>query len=164
MALLNYTTEVPATKSVGEIISLLSQAKARTIMQEFDAAGNVTAISFRTQTQFGEMSFRLPMNVLAVQQVLKNQYQQKRVDRRFANDAEHARRVGWRILKHWAEAQMALIETGMVKVEQVFLPYAQNASGVTVFEALAEARFQTPLLALTGSGSADKVISMTGAQ
>jgi hypothetical protein len=161
MGLLNYTTSVSTAKSVGEIISLLIQAKARAVMQDFDGTGNVTAISFRCATQFGEMAFRLPMDVLAVQQVLKNQHKARKIQRRYANDSEHARRVGWRILKNWAEAQLALIETGMVKVEQVFLPYAQNAQGMTVYEALVEKKFSgLALPAPNDQAKSEKIISM----
>ena len=50
-------------------------------------------------------------------------------------------RVAWRILKDWVEAQLALIETGMVSVEQVFLPYCQSGNGETLFEAIRKKKF-----------------------
>lgn len=140
-ALFCYTTTVSAEKSVGEIIGSLARSRARSIMQEYDGAGNVVAIGFRTLTQFGEMSFRLPIDVAATQQVLKEQYKAGKVDRRFANDSQHARRVAWRILKNWTEVQLAMIAIGNVKVEQVFLAFAQRPDGRTVFEALTEQRF-----------------------
>ena len=31
--------------------------------------------------------------------------------------------ITWRILKDWVEAQMALLETGMVTMDESFLPY-----------------------------------------
>jgi len=140
--LLCYTTSISADKSISEIIGMLSRSKARQILQDFDGSGNVTAISFRKQTNFGEMSFRLPIDVPAVHQVLRNQYQERKVPRSLANDAGHARRVAWRIVRNWIEAQLALIEVGMVKVEQVFLPYMQNPAGQTVFEVMEESHFQ----------------------
>jgi hypothetical protein len=139
--ILAYTTEVSAPKSVGEIISMLSQAKAGAIMQEFDGVGNVTVINFRIKTQFGEMTFRLPANVRAVDACLKEQYRTGKISRRYANDSQHSRRVAWRILRYWLEAQLALITVGLAKPEEVFLPYAQNAEGKTVFETLEEQRF-----------------------
>ncbi len=140
-AILAYTTEVRAEKSVAEIIGMLSQAKAGAIMQEFDGAGNVEAIAFRIHTQFGQMSFRLPANVRAVDQALKDQWRANKIARRYANDSQHSRRVAWRILRHWLEAQLALITVGLARVEEVFLPYAQNAQGKTVFEELQERNF-----------------------
>lgn len=152
MALLNYTTSVPWEKSVAEIVAMLAGAKASAVMQEFDGGGYVTAVCFKARTEFGEMAFRLPADVQKTQQVLQNQYKQKRVDRRYANDAGHARRVAWRILRQWVEAQVALIEIGLVKVEQVFLPYAQNHTGATLYEALRECHFDG--LTLPGKGEA----------
>jgi len=144
-ALLCYTTSIAPEKSIGEICAMLAQAKAKAILQEFDGAANVTAISFRKETQFGEQSFRLPIDVQAVHQLLKNQWQQRKVPRALANDSYHARRVAWRIVRNWIEAQLALIEIGMVKVEQVFLPYMQNPAGQTVYEVMQESRFQFAL-------------------
>lgn len=141
MALLSYTTEVSWKKSVGEIVTLLADAKVCAVMQEYDGAGNVVAIAFRARGEFGEMPFRLPCDVPKCQQVLVNQCRAGKVPRRFANDSNHARNVAWRILRHWIEAQMALIEIGMVRVEQVFLPYAQNSTGATFYEAMRENRF-----------------------
>lgn len=56
-------------------------------------------------------------------------------------ETAQAARVGWRILKDWIEAQLALIETGMVTIEQVFLPYVQNDKGQTLYEAIADKKF-----------------------
>jgi len=36
---------------------------------------------------------------------------------------DQSRRVGWRIIRQWLEAQLAIVETQMVTIEQVFLPY-----------------------------------------
>ena len=47
---------------------------------------------------------------------------------------EQAKRVAWRIVKDWVEAQLAIIETQMVKPEQVFLPYAITQTGETLYE------------------------------
>lgn len=139
--ILCYTTTIDPSKSVSEICGMLAQSNAVAILQEYDGAQNVIAISFRKKTNFGEMSFRLPIDVQAVHQLLKNQWQQRKIPRSLANDSFQARRVAWRIVRNWIEAQLALIDIGMVKVEQVFLPYAQNAQGQTVFEAMTEQHF-----------------------
>lgn len=136
MGLLNYTTSISAEKTVSEIQSKLAKTGARQILHEYDGFGNVSALSFRIQTKFGEMAFRLPANIAAVEATLRKQFKRGR----FVS-TEQATKVGWRILKDWTEAQLALIETGMVSVEQVFLPFAQNASGQTVYEALLEKKF-----------------------
>ena len=47
---------------------------------------------------------------------------------------EQAQRVAWRIVKDWLEAQLAIIETEMVTLDQVMLPYMQGDNGQTVYE------------------------------
>lgn len=153
MALLNYTTSISAEKTVSEIQSKLAKSGAHQILHEYDGFGNVNALSFRIQTKFGEMAFRLPANISAVEAVLKRQFRRGRFVTR-----EQATKVGWRILKDWVEAQLALIETGMVSIEQVFLPYAQNELGQTIYEALVEKRFSG--LALPAPSK--KIVEMNG--
>ena len=47
---------------------------------------------------------------------------------------DQARRVAWRIVRDWVEAQMAIVELEMAKVDQVFLPYARTPNGQTLYE------------------------------
>lgn len=143
MGLLNYTTEVPCSKSIAEIIGMLSQARVQAISQQFDGAGNVTGIEFSIQTQWGQMGFALPINLPAVFQTLKQQAQKGIIPRRFSTDVEQARRVAWRIERNWLEAQLAKIELGSVKIEQVMLAYAiEPSTGRSFFEKLAENKFE----------------------
>lgn len=137
MAILNYTTSVPAEKSCQEIQKKLAIARAAAIMQEFDDSGIITHISFRMATPHGVMTFRLPCNVDKVWSVLQKT---KGVEKRYRTK-EHAARVAWRIIKDWVEAQLAIIETEMVTLTQVFLPYAQNTQGETVYDALERKNF-----------------------
>jgi hypothetical protein len=135
MPLLNYTTSVSAGRTVGEIQEKLAKAGARQILHEYGDGGVVTALSFRIQTRFGEMAFRLPANIHAVREVMRKDFPRSR------KLWDNAPNVGWRILKDWVEAQLALIQTGMVTVEQVFLPYLQDEQGQTLYEALEQKRF-----------------------
>jgi len=68
---------------------------------------------------------RLPCNFDGVFKALANEYAESRAQ---------ARRVAWRIVKNWIEAQMALIEAGQASLIQVFLPYAVTQDGPTMFE------------------------------
>jgi len=46
--------------------------------------------------------------------------------------------VAWRVVKDWIEAQLALLETKMVTLPQLFLPYAVTADGSTLYERIAQ--------------------------
>jgi hypothetical protein len=136
MALLNYTTTIAVDKTLGEIQWLLARHGARSIMTTYDGQGNPTAIAFLVPTAFGDRGFRLPANIDAVWKVMTRQYERGQIQRRFCTK-EQAARVGWRILKDWLEAQMALIETEMVSLDQVMLPYlVVDSSDRTLYEVM----------------------------
>jgi len=129
MPLLNYTTTVPADKSIAAIQKALAKAGASTILHEYDQNGNIIALSFRIKFDDKDISFRLPTDWRVVQKRLEAQ----RVEPRYRTQ-EQALRVAWRITKDWVEAQLAIIETQMVTTAQVFLPYAVTANGQTLYE------------------------------
>ena len=99
--------------------------------------GIITSLSFKIDTPHGEMAIRLPINAGAVLRVLKEQG----VTPRYAN-YEQAVKIAWRILKDWIRAQMALLETEMVEMEQVFFAYLLNPSGKTLYESMVDSHFQ----------------------
>ena len=140
-ALLNFSTEIAVEKTVGEIEMALAKSGATAIMKSYDGGGNIIAVSFSINTPEGMMAFKLPMDVLAIQQILKNQNKQGLLSKRFT-ELEQAQRVGWRILKSWVEALLAIIETKMVTVEQIYLPYITGKDGKTLYERFKENRSQ----------------------
>ena len=102
-------------------------------------------MSFRVDTPRGRLPFRLPVDVDAVHRTLSHQWAKgRKVSQRQAS-ADHARNVAWRILKDWIEAQMALIETEMVELEQIFLPFMQVDEKRNLYQAMLEHGFQVAL-------------------
>lgn len=125
MPILNYTTKVPVDNTVAEIHRILAKAGASAILNEYDQQGNISGVKFRLSIKGQEVFYELPINIPGVTGALKK-------DREYRDDA-HARRVAWRILKDWIEAQMAIVAAGLAAVPQVFLPYMQTQHG-TVYE------------------------------
>lgn len=134
MALLNYTTTIDVDKTLSEIQRLLVRSGARSLLMEYTEDGSPRAVSFLIRTPGGEVGFRLPANIDAIFAVLCRQYSDGKVQRRFASK-EQAARVGWRIVKDWLEAQLAIIETEMVTFEQVMLPYMTVQNNLSLYEA-----------------------------
>src|SRR5215467_13511953 len=130
MAILNYTTTVDPNKTVMQIQNILGARGAKKILIEYEN-GQVSSIKFSVMVHEQEVHYRLPSNAAGVLRAMQKQ----KVPFRYRNN-EHARRVSWRILKDWVEAQMALIEAGQAEIGEVFLPYALHPSGVTLFEYL----------------------------
>lgn len=127
MPLLNYTTKVDTYTTLGAIQGQLVKHGAKKIMQDYDDHGRIAALTFLIQTPAGMRGIRLPANVDKVHAVLHRQ--------KVRCDREQAERVAWRIVKDWVEAQMAILESEMVQIDEIFLPYMVNNNGQTLFEA-----------------------------
>lgn len=139
MPIANYSTTVTAMKSIGEIQGMLVAHGAEQILMDFNnETKEPTGLSFMINTQFGIMPFKLPANTDRVWAVLNKQRVRTNVPR------DMAIRVSWRILKDWVRAQMAILETEMVSIEQIFLPYMQNRDGQILFDTMVNNRLQLP--------------------
>jgi len=132
MPLLNYTTSVPVLRSVQEISKALVKAGATSIMQDFDIDGVISAVTFKINLEGNDIAFKLPANWQSVLEVMRHDGTP-----RPRLTPEHAQRVAWRITKDWVEAQMAILQTKSVVLPQLFLPYAVDNNGVTLFEKVA---------------------------
>jgi len=132
MPLLNYTTSVPVSRSVQEISKALVKAGATSIMQDFDSDGVISAVAFKINLEGNDIAFKLPANWQSVLEVMRHDGTP-----RPRLTPEHAQRVAWRITKDWVEAQMAILQTKSVVLPQLFLPYAVDNNGVTLFEKVA---------------------------
>ena len=138
MAILNYTTAVSAEKTASEIQKKLAQAKAQAVLCEYDDEGVMCAMSFRIGTPHGMVFFRMPARTDGVYRALSRN---PKVPRRLKT-REQAANVAWRILKDWIEAQLAIVEAEMAEIAEVFLPYAQDNSGATLYESLERGGFK----------------------
>lgn len=129
MPILNYTTSIAVERTAADIHGLLVKGKATAIMNEY-AAGILSSIAFRMDTKHGIIHYKLPANTRGV---LAAMQRNKKVPRNKCT-MEQAARVGWRIVKDWVEAQLAIIEAEIADMPQVFLPYAVTGTGQTVYE------------------------------
>ena len=126
MPILHYTTSINAMKTVGEIQTLLTNAGAKRIMIENNDKREPVALAF----ELNGYSYRLPCRHEAV---TKQLVFDRNVPPRLSTP-EQGLKVAWRILKDWAEAQVAIIQSGMVQVDEVFLPYQVMSTGQTMWE------------------------------
>jgi hypothetical protein len=119
MPLLNYTTTVAADRTASEIIRLLTTKGATQVLTDY-RDGAPVGLAFVLPTPAGMQRYRLPVDTGAVEKVMNRH--DSGVPNRYRTRLQ-AERVAWRILKDWVAAQLAIIETQMVTVDQVFLPY-----------------------------------------
>jgi hypothetical protein len=136
MPIKNYTTEVPANRSIDQIQQALVHHGATGVLYEYEqGTGRIAALNFRLPVNGRDVSFALPVQWRKFQRVLEVQ-QVRRWD-----DEEYVYRVAWRNIRDWVMAQLALYETEIVEMPQVFLPFAQDASGKTAYEVMLEGKF-----------------------
>jgi len=139
--LLDYTTSVPVSRTVAQVQAKLVEHGARAVMMEYDDRGRITALAFNVKTPSGDLPIRLPIDAAATLRVLQRQADNREIPARYARE-EHAYRVAWRNIFHWVSAQLALLETEMVRMEQIFLPYVITPGGQTVYQVMVEKHFQ----------------------
>lgn len=129
MPILNYTTKIDPSKTAGEITKVLVKLGAENIGMSY-SGGKLTGMAFAIRRGPDVYAFQLPVRAGAVLDVLKRQRGVPASGRTMAQ----AERTAWRIMKSWIEAQAAIIETQMVKLEQVMLPYQVVEDDVTLFD------------------------------
>lgn len=131
------TTSIDPEKTAGDIQQCLREHGAEAIMTEFDPNGQLKAIQFRVAVGGQAIHYQLPCRWEAILKLLKEKKKSRYYShhRPTADSLEiKARRIAWRQILRWTEAQLALVRTGMADSKEVFLPYALNANGQTLYQ------------------------------
>lgn len=134
MPILNYTTDIPADRTVAEIQTALARAGAASIRVDYQD-GQPEAVIFILLINQVPVSFRVPSRWQGVHAILRRD-DSPAMRPKFRTEA-HARRVAWRIVKDWIEAQIALVHSGQATLPQLFLPHALRPDGRTLFDVVA---------------------------
>lgn len=142
MPLANYSTSVSAERTAMQVMEQLRVKGAKAIVVEYDDDGNTVAVTWKMYTSHGEIPFSLPVNAEACQKVLWREYTARRGPSRSQTTLAHARNVAWKIIYDWVRAQMAILETEMVTLEQVFLPYVKVSPDETLYQRMLRTGFK----------------------
>ncbi len=134
----NYTTTISAERSIGEIEQMLLNFGANNFMKKVSEDGKrqYSTIMFTIEINGNNLPFRLPANIDKVTEYLWQDYKNTRTRYRKTREdfAKEAYNITWRIIKDWVHAQLSIIATGMVKIEEVFLPYLMVDDKTTLSE------------------------------
>lgn len=134
---LNYTTSIDPQTTAAECLAILAKYGANHVAISFDGNREPDGLSFAIETPWGSRHFALPINASGTQKALDKAYQDRRVERRHTTP-EHARRVAWRVMKAWLEAQLALIEAGLADLAEIMLPWMKVDQSRTLYAAYQE--------------------------
>ena len=140
MRIKNYTTEINVLKTIGEIEKMLIEYGAHGIHKYYDEERNPSALIFEMTTKKGlTIPFKLPVSVEKWVQMINRFVSKGKLPRRFKDSKEKALKVGWRVVKDWVDAQLTIVESEAVEIEQVLLPYAYDQrNDKTVYERFKE--------------------------
>jgi hypothetical protein len=130
------TTKIKAGQTASQIVSFLAQACAREVLMQYDGKGKLTGLKFSLDIpRHGTQIFVLPARVDPIFKIIngRRKYAHDQTVNK-SKDLEQSERVAWRQLFRWVQAQLALIQTGMVEAAEVFLPYMQAKDGKTFWE------------------------------
>ena len=126
----NYTSSVPAERSVMLIEGVLIDIGATNIMKEYDNK-TLEAISFSILQANGvRIPFRLPAKVESVKRLLRC-------------SSEQATRTAWKNVYEWVQLQAVMIKLEQVETVEVFMPYIYSMKhGKTLYELSKDTGFQ----------------------
>lgn len=140
------TTGISAEQTVQEIQKILMKGGADAIMIEY-VDKQVSAVSFRVNVDGAPVPFRLPCRADSIFKIFYERKGRHTIsDSVLDNMQAQARRVAWRQILRWIEAQVALVQTGMVKLEEVFLPYMHTGKDQTLYQLITNRKFNVKLL------------------
>ena len=144
-AVKNYRSDIPINRIFEQLQKILSEHGARQITFDYRADGKVAAVTFVIIVNSKPIPVRLPARVEQAQALLKKQFELGLISRKIGKkvyEPDHAYRVAWRNILDWVDAQMALLDIEMARLEEVFLPYMVMRSGETFLEAIDRKQFQ----------------------
>ena len=125
MILKNYTSDVPASRTIARIEELLAKAGVNGVNKIF-TSGRVASLTFSVTLPHAQtLTIRLPANVESVFSALRKTVKRPRAgtDQRLLDQAE---RTAWKLMQDWVEVQLSLIAMNQAEFLQVFLPYVHD--------------------------------------
>lgn len=131
MNLKNYTSEVPAHRSMSTIEKNLVDAGATDISKKYEE-GICRAITFRMLINQQPLFFKLPAQVDACFKVMWAEVKRPRPETK-GNVIRQSEMTAWKIVCDWVEVQLSMIRLDQCEALQVFLPYVYDPSSDQTF-------------------------------
>jgi len=123
------TTEVPAERTAAEVSGELIRAGATQIATSYEN-GKVVGLRWTMKVNGIDALFEMPARVFPIYKLLRERRGFKITGGpepgfvpKDLKDWAKAERVAWRQLLRWVQAQVAMLETGMVQPMEIFTAY-----------------------------------------
>jgi hypothetical protein len=134
------TTQIEPQKTAGEITAELVKAGATSVNTDY-RDGRISGLRWVLNVSGTDRVFDMPARIDPVFKLIngRRSYPAGYADQ----DREQAERIAWRQLLRWVQAQLAMIDTGMVQAHEVFMPYVVIApDGQTLFQRMEATHFK----------------------
>lgn len=130
------TTTIPAERTAQEIHALLVEAGARQVLTEYNDKREITGIHFIMNVNNQSIPFQMPVRTEKLFDHFKAKRNKSRGHSKPSLEVvlDKAKRVAWRQLLRWIEAQLAFIDSGMADTAEVFMPYLQTGPNETLYQ------------------------------
>jgi hypothetical protein len=145
MSLKNYTSSVPAERSISLIEHELVRAGAQHISKSYDDKGNIEGIMFQIMNNNIPLTFQLPTKW---RQCFKLMMQDIRRPKPTTEQTVtlQAQRTAMKILYDWVTIQVSMIKLEQAEVIEIFLPYMFNVREQKTFFEIAKEKNYKGLL------------------
>lgn len=141
MNIKNYTSGVPAEKSINRIEKILIEMGATSVNKQYEEK-KIISITFLIIVNGTTIPFRLPAKASEVYDVLRSEIKRPRsgtLDKLF----EQSERTAWKLVCEWVEIQMSMIKLKQADFIEVFLPYVYNyAQNKTFYQSIKDGGFK----------------------
>jgi len=135
----NYTSTVPAIRSISEIEEMLVEIGATGFQKDY-VDKKICGLRFIVEMPGVRRVFSIPAKPEVVYAILtKGKRIQKRSEQSYLDQAE---RTAWRIVRDWVEIQCTMVKMQQADAFEVFLPYMLNKSGETMYKCFSKADFK----------------------
>ena len=142
MNLKNYTSTVPAEKTVANMEQLLAKAGATGISKDYKD-GELVSLYFKIDIGTPRpVTIKIPVNPDAVFEEMMSTRKVRTPSVRRAVKAQ-ALRTAWKIMYEWVAIQLTLIRVNKADVAQVFLAYVyDDRANMTFYDQLKDGGFK----------------------
>lgn len=143
MNLKNYTTEVPASRSIDSIERLLVECGATNIMKEYNdmpplIGKRCSSISFIIDVDGMKLPFKLPANVEKVSKWLRK----KKPNSQLKTVVEQSERIAWKQQFEILHLQLGQVEMNQLEKLEVFFPFLYDINrNETYYQKLKNQKF-----------------------
>lgn len=132
------TTKIAPEKTIVDIQNELRKYNLRRFNSVYDENGDIEAVFFTIMIEGSELPYQMPARYEALLE-LARRGETKHLK---PGDVEQAKRIAWRIVYRWVQAQLAFTRSGMVKIQEVFLSYIfDTEKNQTLFEKFEDMKY-----------------------